>query len=338
MSTTVDNLPLISVIIPCRNEEKYIGQCLESLIDMDYPNELLEIIIVDGNSTDNSRTLIQKYQKVYTFIQLIQNSKLFTPYALNIGIKSAKGIFVMIASAHATFSKNYINNIVEAIVNLKADGAGGTIITDVKNKTKKTLSISKVLSNKFGVGNSMFRIGVQKPIQVDTVPFGIYKKDLLVNIGSYNENLIRNHDIELSKRLIATNKKIYLVPSSQCTYYARETFFSIAKNNFKNGLWNILTVYLTKRFSSLSIRHFVPLLFLLSLIIPSILMFWYPLLGLITTVSFILYTLTMSITSFKVSDKTTTFYFILWTFFVLHFSYGLGSLIGLFRIDFLLKK
>lgn len=338
MSKTVDNKPLVSVIIPCRNEEKYIGQCLNSFIEMDYPKELLEIIIVDGNSSDNSRTLIQQYQKNYPFIQLFHNPKFYTSYALNMGIKNAKGGFVMIVSAHSSFSKNYINNIMEAIVNLKADGAGGIMITDVKNKTPKTSSICKVLSNKFGVGNSMFRIGVQSPIPVDTVPFGIYKKELLLSIGLYNENLFRNHDIELSKRLIAANKKIYLVPSSQCTYYARESFSGIAKNNFKNGLWNILTVYLTKRISSLSKRHFVPLLFLLSLFIPSILMIWYPLFGLIAAVSFILYMLTMSIASFKVSDKTTTFYFILWTFFVVHFSYGIGSLIGLFRIDFLLKK
>ena len=175
----------VSIIIPCRNEEQYIEECMLSFIEMDYPNELLEIIVVDGNSSDRTRSLIEKFQKTYPLIKLIPNPKTFTPFALNIGIKSASGNFIMIASAHSSFSKNYIKDLVQAFEILNADGVGGVMLTEAKNKTKKNLSICKVLSNKFGVGNSLFRLGTDQPMQVDTVPFGIYKKDLLIKIGLY---------------------------------------------------------------------------------------------------------------------------------------------------------
>lgn len=114
----------VSIVIPCRNEEQYIEKCLSSFIEMDYPNELLEIIVVDGNSSDNTRNLVQEFQKKYSFVKLIQNHKLYTPFALNIGIKNAIGNFIMIASAHSTFSNNYIKNLVKAFEELNADGAG----------------------------------------------------------------------------------------------------------------------------------------------------------------------------------------------------------------------
>ncbi len=328
----------ISIIIPCKNEENYIEQCLLSFVEMDYPNELLEILVVDGESSDNTKKIIQQIQKKYSFIKLLNNPKIITPHALNIGIRNAKSNFIMIASAHSSFSKSYITELIKAINELNANVVGGFMLTDVKNKNKKTISISKVLANKFGVGNSMFRVGAEHPRQVDTVPFGIYKKSLLIDIGLYNERLIRNHDIELSKRLINANKKIYLIPSAKCTYYARENFLGILKNSFQNGLWNILTVYITKQFNSLSIRHFIPLLFLLSLIVPLLLMSWTPIIGIISAISFILYSLMTIIMTAKISDKSTSFFYIIFTFWILHFSYGVGSLIGLLRIDYLLKK
>lgn len=212
------------------------------------------------------------------------------------------------------------------------------MFTDVKNKTQKTSSICKVLSNKFGVGNSMFRVGAERPIKVDTVPFGIYKKDLLFQVGLYNENLIRNHDIELSKRLINANKKIYLVPSARCFYYARESYSGIVRNNFLNGMWNILTVYLTKHFNSLSMRHFIPLIFILSLIIPIILMLFIPIIGLLAVASLLVYLLTIIFISSKLSDADSSFIHILWTFLAIHFSYSFGSLVGLFRINYLFRN
>src|SRR5690606_22268734 len=135
------------------------------------------------------------------------------------------------------FSSNYLSELMIKMEEYKCDGVGGILSTKVKNPNPKTLSICKVLSNRIGVGNSMFRIGTDKPIQVDIVPFGVYNKIVYEKVGFYNENLLRNQDMEFSKRLLQNKMKIYLIPSARATYYARESFLQIAKNNFGNGFW-----------------------------------------------------------------------------------------------------
>jgi hypothetical protein len=182
------------------------------------------------------------------------------------------------------------------------------------------------------VGNSFFRIGVDQVKEVDNISFGCYKKNVYFKIGFYDERLERNQDIELNKRLKKNGGKIYLIPDLFFTYYARETFSGIAMNNFQTGMWNILTVYLTKRIDSLSLRHFIPLLFLLSLLIPLILMIFNPLFGYIALNNLIIYFITLITVSLRIQNSITSLFFIIWAFIVLHFSYGFGSLIGLFRI------
>jgi len=328
----------LSIIIPCRNEEKYIAECLNSFLRMDYPKELMEIVVVDGNSSDNTRNIVREIQTGKDNIILLDNPDLYTPHALNLGIKNAKNEYIMIASAHSDFSKHYVRELMNAIDQFNADGVGGTITTDVRIKNKRTQSICKVLSNKFGVGNSMFRIGSDQPMRVDIVPFGIYKKDLLLEIGLYNERLIRNHDMELSKRLTSKRKNIYLIPTAECRYYAREKFFGIFKNNFGNGYWVPLTIYITKHLNSLSLRHFVPLIFILSLILPALLMFWLPVLGVIVAISLFSYFITIFVESVRIKDDSTSLGYIFLAFLTLHFSYGIGSLSGLFRINYLFKN
>jgi hypothetical protein len=175
----------------------------------------------------------------------------------------------------------------------------------------------------------MFRIGIASDTKVDTVPFGLYRADLLKASGGYDVRLIRNHDIELSKRLLRGGGSIYLTPSTECTYYARERFGAIAKNNYNNGKWNILTVFITKNFGSLSVRHFVPLIFLLSLIVPLLAgLLWWPF-TLLSVCSFMTYLLAVCYFSVTSEHKGTTVFHMIIGFFVLHLSYGMGSLVGI---------
>jgi len=235
-------------------------------------------------------------------------------------------------------TNNYFSELVAWSKKLNADNIGALWITDVKNKNPKTNSIKKVLSNKFGVGNSLFRIGIDKVTEVDTVPFGCYRKEVFEKIGFYDERLERDQDIELNKRIKKNGGRIFLLPGLSSTYYARETFSGMTRNNYQTGLWNILTVFFTKRLGSLSLRHFIPLIFLLSLIIPLILAIWFPLLSLVTAISFVSYLFALLKVSLQINDETSSFYFILLGFIVLHFSYGFGSLAGIFRINTIFKR
>lgn len=329
----MEDCNMLSVICPIYNEEKYIAQCIESIIQQDYPKEDMEVLFMDGMSSDRTREIIAQYLSRYSFFRLIDNPLKKVSYAMNKGIEEARGDVVIRIDAHTLYEKNYFSVLVKRLKILGADNVGAVCKTDVLNKNPKTLAIREVLSNKFGVGNSVFRTGIDKVREVDTVPFGCWPRDVFDRFGLYDVRLVRNQDIELNKRILRGGGKIYIVPDTYCTYLARETFKGVARNNYLNGKWNILTVFYTKQFSSLSIRHFVPLLFLLSLFLPALLFLFYIPFIAITLLSLVSYILCILIICFLLSiKKKLSFFYLFVTFPLLHLSYGWGSFIGLISL------
>ena len=329
----------LTVICPIYNEEKYIDRCIESIIAQDYPKDDLEVLFVDGMSTDRTRAVISTYQAKYPYLQIINNPDKIVPIAMNRGIEASSGEVIIRIDAHADYQPNYFSALVKRLVELDADDVGTVCKTDVLNKTPKTLAIREVLSNKFGVGNSVFRTGISDVQQVDTVPFGCWKREVFEKYGKYDIRLVRNQDIELSKRIIRGGGKIFIIPDSFCTYYARETYKALAKNNFGNGKWNILTVFYTGEINSLSLRHFIPLLFVLSLIIPTIIgIFWLPALC-VALASILAYVALVSTVSLKLArEKGLNVFRLILTFIILHLSYGCGSLIGILSLPFIKRQ
>lgn len=327
---------MLSVICPIYNEEKYIGACIESILAQDYPKDDLEVIFADGMSTDRTREIVAGYTALYPWIRLIDNPDRIVPPALNAAIKASKGDIIMRLDAHAEYAQNYFSAIVVAHSRLKADNIGAVCRTDVLGKSKKALVIREVLAHPLGVGNSAFRTGISAEKEVDTVPFGCWRREVFDKYGLFDERLVRNQDIEMSKRILRNGGRIVIIPETYSTYFARETFAKLAKNNYGNGLWNILTVWYTREFNSLSLRHFIPLIFLLSILLPMIVgLFWHPIWWLAVS-SLVVYTLAVSIISAKIAiRKHLNFIYLIATFFVLHLSYGWGSLMGLLRLPFI---
>lgn len=329
---------MISVICPVFNEKRYIEHCIESILQQDYPKDDLEIFFVDGMSTDGTREIIVRYSEQYPFVHLLDNPDKIVPYAMNRGIDASNGWAVIRIDAHADYQPNYFSALVRRLYELDADDIGSVCKTDVLNKTPKTLAIREVLSNRFGVGNSVFRTGISNIQQVDTVPFGCWKREVFEKYGKYDVRLVRNQDIELSKRIIRGGGRIFIVPDTYCTYYARETFMALAKNNFGNGKWNILTVHYTGEINSLSLRHFVPLVFVLSLVIPIVVgIFWQPVLW-VAVASLVVYVCLIGTISLRLAvQKKLNLFRLVQSFFVLHFSYGCGSLVGVLFLPFIKK-
>ncbi len=326
---------MLTIICPIYNEEKYIARCIESIMAQDYPKDDLEVLFMDGMSTDRTREIIASYLPQCPYLRVLDNPQKIVPYAMNKGISEAKGDVIMRMDAHTFYEPNYCSAIVKRLKELNADNVGCVCKTDVLNKTPKTLAICEVLSNKFGVGNSTFRTGIESVKEVDTVPFGCWPKRVFEKYGRFDVRLVRNQDIEFSKRIINGGGKIYIIPDTFCTYLARETFRGLAKNNYNNGLWNILTVYYTKQMKSLSLRHFIPLLFVLSLIIPTIVgAFWHPA-WLMSAFVLLVYLLALGAVSAKLAkQKHLNFFYLLWSFITLHCSYGFGSLMCIFSLPF----
>ncbi len=327
----MNGLPFVSIIIPCRNEERFLGRCLDSIIANEYPKDKLEILVIEGISKDRTRNIVKGYIEKYSFIRLLDNLGKIVPNALNIGIRNAKGEIVMRMDAHTIYEKDYILKCIKYLKEYNVDNVGGKWVTIPGDNTIIAESIALALSHPFGVGNAYFRIGLKDPKYVDTVPFGCYKRNTFDKIGLFNENLVRNQDIEFNLRLKKAGGKILLVPDIVSHYQARSTLKALARNNFWNGFWVVYSL----RFANIpfSIRHLVPLFFVVSLISSFFLSFFYHPLRYLFAFVFALYCSVNMFFSLRLSLKHgfKCFSALFIIFPVLHFSYGLGSIWGSIR-------
>lgn len=330
-------LPLtITVIVPCRNEAKFIAQCLDSILANNYPQECLEVLVVDGMSDDGTRDVIQAYASKYSFIRLLDNQKKITPSALNIGIQSAQGEIIMRMDVHVAYQSNYIAGLLSVLLETGADNVGGLCVTVPAKNTVIGKAIATAMAHPFGVGNSYFRIGVLEPRWVDTVPFGCYRKEIFDRIGLFDEELVRNQDDELNLRLIKHGGRILLVPQIVSHYYARDSLRKLWRMYFQYGYFKPLVA--RKIGSVLTFRQLVPSAFVLSLILLTILAPISNLALLLDEVLLSTYVAANLCASWITVVRTKAIYaFALPLIFpVLHFAYGLGFLKGAF--DFLLLR
>src|SRR4030042_6063885 len=180
-------LPFVSVIIPCLNEESFIGKCLGSIIDNNYPKDRLEILVIDGKSEDGTKAVLERYAHNYSFAKVFENPKKITPAALNIGIQNAKGEIIVRMDAHSSYEKDYISKCIKYLNEYNADNVGGMWITVPRNNSFVAKAIVSSLSHSFGVGNAYYRIGkAQEPRWVDTVPYGCYYKEVFKKVGLFD--------------------------------------------------------------------------------------------------------------------------------------------------------
>ena len=331
----MNNLPFVTIVIPCRNEEKFINKCLDSIIANDYPKDRLEVLVVDGMSQDRTREIIEGYASRYRFIKLLDNPKKITPAALNTGIRNTKGEIIMRMDAHATYGTDYIKKCVSASQKYSADNVVGIWKILPRGKGFIDKAIVSALSSSFGVGNAKYRTGsCKQPEWVDTGAYGCYKKSVFENVGLFNENLSRGQDMEFNSRLKTAGGTIILVPDAVVYYSARSDFYSFCIHNFKNGVWAILP-FKHSAVVPVSLRHLVPLAFVSSLIISGILslffhIFFFPFLLIICSYSTcnIYFSARMAL-----KKKDIRYFFIMPAIYSsLHITYGLGSFFGLMRL------
>ncbi|CDF57748.1 glycosyltransferase family 2 protein [Thermobrachium celere] len=323
----------VSVVIPCRNEREYISKCLDSFINQTYDKRYYEVLVCDGMSTDGTREIVKEYVKKYSFIKLINNEGLTAPKAMNIGIKNSKADILIIFSAHAFAKEDFIEQNVKLLDNKEIGCVGGPIETI--NNDKKGKAISLAMSSPFGVGNALFRYSTQERF-VDTVPFAAYRREVLDEVGYFDEELVRNQDDEINLRVSKAGYKILLSLKIKSWYYARSSYRKLWKQYFQYGFWKVRVMQ--KHGKPASLRHLVPLIFILVNILGIIF-------GLINKIIFylwffqaLLYLVCDIFFSVRVSKNDRGLIkYVIPTFPILHIGYGLGFLEGLF-VFYILKS
>jgi len=327
------NLPLVSIIIPCRNEEKFISKCLDSIINNDYPKEKIEVLIIDGMSKDRTREIINNYSKKFPFIKMFDNHRKFTPFALNIGIKNARGEVIVRMDAHTIYKNDYISRCVEDLDKAKADNVGGIWEIIPSKNTLVAKSIAFASSSIFGAGDAYYRRGYSRgPKWVDTVFGGCYKKEVFERIGLFNENLVRSQDMEFNLRLKKAGGKILLVPEIVSYYYPKSNLKDFFRHNFSDGIWSTYPLKFEVRIFSW--RHLVPLFFVSSLILSLFFSFFFWQARLFFDLIFGSYVFLSLFFSVKISFKKGFQYLFLMpiVFATRHFGYGLGSIWGIVKL------
>jgi glycosyltransferase involved in cell wall biosynthesis len=324
----------VTVIIPCLNEEDFIKAAVESVLNQTFSLGEFELIIVDGNSTDKTVKIVERLISSDSRLSILQNPKRIAPAAMNIGIAAAKYNLVLRLDAHALAKEGFIQKSVELLLtDDQVMCAGGKIDNIYENQTSE--DIGAAMGSKFGVGDATFRVGGERAY-VDTVAFGVFRKSVFKEVGGYDEGLDRNEDDDLSFRIIKAGYKILYSPDVRSAYYVRASHSKLFKQYYQYGYWK---VYVGKKHKSItSIRQLIPFLFVTGLIVGTllsllILNFW-----IVFTAGLSSYIILSIIAASQSTKSNARLLQIVFVFWILHFSYGWGYLIGILDFFVLQKK
>lgn len=253
---------MISVVIPCRNEGGAIEACLRGVLAFVPPPGGFEVLVVDGQSTDATPSIVSRLAALDPRVRLLDNPARMTSHALNIGIRAAQGEIIVRVDAHTEYAPDYLVECVAALERTGADNVGGPALT--RARTYRHRVIAAAYHSRFAVGGSRFH---QPDFEgwADTVPYGCYRRDLLIQLGLFDEELVRNQDDELNFRLLRAGGRIWLTPRIRSWYTPRAEFSRLFRQYYQYGYWRVRVIQ--KHRLPASPRQLVPGAFVLSLLV-----------------------------------------------------------------------
>lgn len=322
---TESAVPFVSIVMPMRNEEHFLTQCLESIVKNDYPKDRFEILIVDGLSTDKSRSIVKEFTDRYKNIRLLNNPKRIRVTANNIGIREARGEIVISMDAHVWYASDYIRKCVELLQTTGAANVGGQQKAVGYNYVTKAIAFAT--TTPFGIGDAEFRY-LKKEKWVDTVYLGAWYKKTLTKVGFFNENWVRNGDYELNYRIRKIGGTILLSPKIRCQYFVRGSLFKLARQYFLYGKWRVKTIVTHP--GSIRWRHLLPPLLIVWLLLSPILLMCSSEIWWLPVMLYLLYTVAVSL-GISLFNGIIFFPILIPTLWILHVSWGIGVYFGFFR-------
>jgi succinoglycan biosynthesis protein ExoA len=331
MPTSVETLPFVSVLIPMRNEERHIETCLRSLARQDYPRERFEVLVMDGDSSDSSREVVEDLAtREGLNLRLIDNPGRTTARGLNLGIAQARGDVIARLDAHATAAPDFLSQSVEALMTTAdADGVGGPIESVGQGLMGEAIALA--MSSPFGVGNAHFRYS-QEAQYTDTVAFPAYRREIFERIGRFAEDVNYGEDDEFHYRLGDAGGKLLLTPNIRSTYHTRSSLSNLFRQYFAYGQAKVEVLRRHPRQARL--RQFVPAVFVTGLIGLSVLSLIARPFRRLLVLFAAMYLLASSLASLRIASRQGWRYAPLLplAFSCLHVAYGLGFLRSLLRL------
>jgi GT2 family glycosyltransferase len=322
----------VSIVIPCRNEQGYIGRCLRSIEEADRGPDRVMVVICDGLSEDGTRQEIEAFTTRLPWMVMVDNVQRTTPHALNLGLRLHASDVGIILGAHSTIDKGFITGSMAALRrDLSVGCAGGVIINQYEDVRSR--QIGSAMGDPFGVGGAHFRTGARSG-HVDTVAFGAYRREVFERIGHFDEALVRNQDDEFNYRVIQAGFRILLDPAIRSTYFVRASFPRLYRQYHQYGYWK---VYVNLKHRAVTtLRQLVPALWVLALfggaalcaIVPQLLPLYFT--------GTALYLGAALFSASRACVKKSDILGIVRAFITLHLAYGMGYWRGI--LDFMLLR
>jgi glycosyltransferase involved in cell wall biosynthesis len=249
--------PTVSIVIPVRNEERFIQACLASVLAQDYPADRVEILLVDGMSSDRTRelaadTLADRTAEGSAYI--LDNPRGIAPTAMNIGIAASTQEVIVRVDGHTVLPPDYVRRSVEVLQQTGSQCVGGAIRTLGSGAVGRAIAAAQ--SSKFGVGGVAFRTGGRTAGPVDTVPFGAWPREVFACIGDFDAELVRNQDDELNFRILQAGGTVWFDPAIRTDYFSSPSLRRFWRQYFQYGVYKIRVAQ--KRHGFASVRHLVP--------------------------------------------------------------------------------
>jgi succinoglycan biosynthesis protein ExoA len=247
--------PIISIILPVRNERNHIKDCIASIFGQEGIDKC-ELFVVDGNSDDGTREVLQALRKEHPNLCIIDNPEKTVTAAVNLGIKQATGDIIMRMDAHAVYARDYLVSCVRVMQESGAANVGGTAFALPSKTTMTANAIALAHHSPFGLGGASFR-DVHAKGYVETVWPGCFRKEVFERVGFLNDNLQRSEDIELNYRLRKAGYRIFLSPEIKVHYFCRSTIAALWRQRRLDGKGVMQTLRVNG--GAVRLRHFVPL-------------------------------------------------------------------------------
>lgn len=322
-------LPFISVIMPVRNEADFIARSIQSVLAQDYPSDKIEVIVADGKSVDGTREILEEASRADPRITVIDNPGLIAPTGLNAATAKARGKYVFRVDGHCELMPDYFRRAVNHLQKEDVHAVGAPIETVGISPVSQ--GIAAAMSSRFGVGGSAFRTIKGQALFVDTVAFPGYSRDLIDAVGPYDERFVRNQDDEYNYRVRKMGWQILLAPDLGVRYFCRASLLSLWRQYFQYGYWKVEVLRLHPR--QMSLRQFIPAAFVLSLFLLTLVGLWDARSLALSFALLLLYFCASSIAAIDLSIRHgwRLMAYIFAAFWVLHFSYGVGFIIGFAR-------
>jgi glycosyltransferase involved in cell wall biosynthesis len=328
---------MISVVIPCLNEAQFIDATLQSLLDQMDPGEPWEVIVADGRSDDGTRELLVHWQDAHVQFSWVDNPQRTTPHALNAGIAASQGETIIILGAHAQVEPDFLLRNAELLKAHPESGCVGGVVEQVHG-SDRSRQIGAAMSTPFGVGDARFRTGGIAG-HVDTVAFGAYRKEVLDEIGWFDEALIRNQDDELNYRLLHSGWRIWFDPRIRSRYHVRSTYEKLLKQYHQYGYWK---VFVNRKHNTITTwRQTIPAIFLATLVLSGLCWIlegagvwdnlWNGFGASVFVSSALMWLIVGMGSAIAVSESMRDVLGILRAYAMIHFGYGWGYWRGIFR-------